>query len=179
MSERVIVMPYDPRWKDEYASESLDVTRCLGDNVFGIHHIGSTAIPGIHAKPIIDILVEVRDIGAVDACNHLMEDSGYEPMGEFGIRNRRYFRKDNALGVRSHHVHVFQAGDAEVTRHLNFRDYLRATPIVAREYSDLKRSLAVAHPEDIKKYMEGKNAFIKHVIARAEIWRQEARAREG
>ena len=97
-----VVVPHDVRWREEFASESVLVARCLGENVVATHHIGSTAIPGIFAKPIIDILVEVADVGAVDSYNEAMELGGYESMGEFGIPGRRYFRKDDVDGARVH-----------------------------------------------------------------------------
>jgi GrpB-like predicted nucleotidyltransferase (UPF0157 family) len=150
------------------------VARCLGKNVVATHHIGSTSIPGIFAKPIIDILVEVADIATVDSCNEAMELAGYVSMGEFGIPGRRYFRKDDANGVRSHYVHAFQSGDPELARHLGFRDFMLAHPDIAREYSDLKRALALVHPNDIDAYVDGKDAFIKRVDERAARWRRSA-----
>ncbi len=174
MLEAVVVVPHDVRWKEEFASESLRVAHCLGGDVIATHHIGSTSIPGIFAKPIIDILVEVADVGAVDSCNEAMELGGYESMGEFGIPGRRYFRKDDANGARTHQVHVFQSGDPEVERHLTFRDFMLAHPDIAREYSDLKRALALAHPDDYDAYIDGKDAFIKRVDQKAALWRRGA-----
>ncbi|HEX3870404.1 MAG TPA: GrpB family protein [Pirellulales bacterium] len=90
--------------------------------------------------------------------------------GEFGIEGRRYFRRDDAAGVRTHHVHAFQIGSHHIARHLAFRDFLRAHPALAMEYSDLKRRLAEAHPHDIDAYMDGKDAFVKAMEARALAW---------
>ena len=100
-----------------------------------------------------------------------MGDLGYEAMGEYGIPGRRYFRKHNAMGVRSHHVHVFEVGSAQIDRHLAFRDYMRTHPHDARAYSDLKRQLAKAHPTDIEAYMDGKDAFIQAMDVKAAEWR--------
>ena len=174
MTVAVVVVPHDVRWKEAFASESRLVARCLGENVVATHHIGSTSIPGILAKPIIDLLIEVADVHAVDSCNEAMELARYEPMGEFGISGRRYFRKDDANGVRSHQVHVFQSGDPELARHLTFRDFMLAHPEIAQEYSDLKRALALAHPEDIDAYIDGKDEFIKRVDEKALVWRRGA-----
>jgi len=174
MRRAVVVMPHDVRWKAEFASESRLVARCLGEDVIATHHIGSTSIAGIFAKPIIDLLIEVSDVHAVDSCNEAMELAGYESMGEFGIPGRRYFRKDDEGGVRSHQVHVFQSGDPELQRHLDFRDFMLAHPAIAQEYSDLKRALALAHPEDSDAYMDGKDAFIRGVDERAAVWRRGA-----
>lgn len=106
--------------------EAEQVTKILGENVVAVHHIGSTAIPHIYAKPIIDLLVEVQDITQVDAQNTSMQSLGYDVMGEFGLSGRRYFRKNNQEDVRTHHIHTFTVGSAQVTRHLAFRDYMIA-----------------------------------------------------
>jgi GrpB-like predicted nucleotidyltransferase (UPF0157 family) len=135
-----------------------------------IHHIGSTSIAGIFAKPIVDMLVEATNLREVDSRNDQMKSLGYEVMGECGIPGRRYFRKDNAVGDRIHNVHTFLAGTPDVTRHLAFRDFMRAHPAHARQYSDLKRNLARAHPESIEKYMDGKDSFIKDMEERATKW---------
>lgn len=166
----VAVHPPNPHWQTQAAAESQQVTQALGETVVAIHHIGSTAIPGIYAKPIIDLLVEVCDIAAVDDRNPFMAALGYQVMGEFGLPGRRYFRKDNAAGVRTHHVHVFAAGSPEVVRHLAFRDFMTAHPDHAQAYSDLKRELAAQYPTDIDGYMDGKDAFVKEMQQRALAW---------
>lgn len=168
---QVIVVPHDPRWAEMFACESRRVADALGANVVVVHHIGSTAVPTIYAKPIIDLLVEVVDVHAIDVRNPAMEALGYEACGEFGIPGRRYFRKDDDDAVRTHHVHAFTAGCEEVTRHLAFRDFLLAHPDWARRYSDLKRNLVAAHPDDIEKYMDGKDPFIKEADRMAAAWR--------
>src|SRR6185436_9586865 len=118
--------------------------RVLGNAVVAVHHIGSTAIPGIHAKPVVDILLEVTDIAQVDAATEAIERLGYEARGEFGIRGRRYFRKGDGSGESTHHVHAYRTGSRDVERHLAFRDYLIANPEEARAYSVLKQRLAEA-----------------------------------
>lgn len=100
-----------------------------------------------------------------------MESLGYEVMGEYGIPGRRYFRKDNREGTRTHHIHAFEAGSAEVERHLAFRDYMIAHPGDAQRYSELKRRLAEKHPQSIDGYMDGKDGFIKEMDRRAAQWR--------
>src|SRR4030095_564220 len=142
----VKVVPHNPQWRDAFESEAKHVAAALGENVAAIHHVGSTAIPNIYAKPIIDMLVEVRDITEVDGQSSAMESLGYEVMGEYGIPGRRYFRKDNKEGIRTHHIHAFEAGSAEAERHLAFRDYMIAHPVDAQRYSELKRKLAGATP---------------------------------
>ena len=168
---RVRVLPHNPAWKRAYDADADAIARALGDIVAAIHHIGSTAIPGIPAKPIIDILLEVGDIARLDANQSALERLGYEGLGEFGIAGRRYFRKDDAAGKRTHQIHAFQADNPGIGRHFAFRDYMIAHPEAARAYGELKRRLARVHPDDIQAYMDGKAAFIKEHQAKALVWR--------
>jgi GrpB-like predicted nucleotidyltransferase (UPF0157 family) len=165
MVRKVEVVPHDPNWSKLFRVEADQVAVVLGREVVAIHHIGSTAIPGISAKPIIDILVEVYDIEKIDEFDE-----------EIGIPGRRFFIKGDD-STRTHHVHVFQTGDPEVERHLNFRDYMIAHPEVAQAYSRLKEELARKFPEDIKGYIEGKDGFIKEMDRRAAAWRVEIAGR--
>jgi GrpB-like predicted nucleotidyltransferase (UPF0157 family) len=146
------------------------VTGALGGAISAIHHIGSTAIPGIHAKPIIDMLAVTNDLSILDECSTLITGLGYEALGEFGIPGRRYFRKVNSAGERTHQIHAFQAGSPQITRHLAFRDYLIANPAVAHDYDMLKRRLATMFPKDIRSYTDGKSSFIQDIDSRAEAW---------
>jgi GrpB-like predicted nucleotidyltransferase (UPF0157 family) len=170
--KKVEVVPHDPRWRDSFEAESRQIAAALGENVVAIHHIGSTAVPGIHAKPIVDLLVEVKDLAGLDGRSAAMESLGYEVMGEYGIPGRRYFRKDNQEGIRTHHVHAFEAGSAEVERHLAFRDYMIAHPADAQRYGELKRKLAQEHPQSADAYMDGKDGFIQEIDRRAVRWRR-------
>src|SRR6185436_15929492 len=159
----VEVVPHNPKWRDAFEMERMQIADALGNNVVAIHHIGSTAIPNIYAKAIIDLLVAVKDITGVDNQTSAMVSLGYEPMGEYGIPGRRYFRKNNQEGLRTHHIHAFEAGSAEVERHLAFRDYMIAHTEDAEKYSDLKRKLAEEHPHSLDEYMDGKDGFIKEI----------------
>ncbi|AFZ29310.1 protein of unknown function UPF0157 [Gloeocapsa sp. PCC 7428] len=169
---KVEVVPHNPQWQDAFVKEKQHILQALGNNVVAIHHIGSTAIPHIYAKPIIDLLVEVKEIAKADQCNLSMEVLGYEAMGEFGIPSRRYFRKNNAAGVRTHHVHTFEVGNPEVEKHLAFRDYMISHLAYAQQYSDLKRELARKYPHDIDSYMDGKHGFIQQMNEKAAKWRE-------
>ena len=143
------------------------------DSVRGIvHHIGSTAIPRILAKHVIDILVVVANINFVDIQSAELETLGYETMGEFGIPARRYFRKDDDADMRTHHVHAFEQGNNQIERHLAFRDFMSAHPDWAAQYSELKRKLVAMYPASMESYIEGKNDFIKHMDRLATAWRR-------
>lgn len=172
LMRKVEVVPHNPKWRDAFAAEKQQIWQVFGDNLVAIHHIGSTAIPDIYAKPIIDLLVEVKAIAKTDQYNLSMEALGYEAMGEFGIPGRRYFRKNNAAGVRTHHVHTFEVGKPEVEKHLAFRDYMIVHLEDAQQYSNLKRELARKYPYDIHSYMDGKNQFIQQMNEKAAKWRE-------
>jgi GrpB-like predicted nucleotidyltransferase (UPF0157 family) len=171
------VVSHDPTWISKFEREAHRILMALGDAAVQVHHIGSTAIPGIKAKPIIDILLEVESLGALDLKASMLEALGYEAMGEFGIPGRRYFRLNDPDGARTHHVHAFAAGVPDVVRHIAFRDYMRAHPMVAEQYSTLKESLANAHPHDMAAYVEGKDAFVKEHERRALLWASASRLR--
>lgn len=161
------MIPYDPEWQQEFAREAAHLTNTLRENVVTVHHVGSTAIPGIYAKPVLDMLLAVRSVEALDEKQSEIEALGYEARGEYGIPGRRFYRRDNAQGERTHQIHAFEAGSPQITRHLAFRDYMIAHPEAAQEYSDLKRELAAKHPSDIEAYMDGKDAFIQEIDRRA------------
>jgi GrpB-like predicted nucleotidyltransferase (UPF0157 family) len=167
-----VVVP-NPDWPRQYESEAVLLKLVFGDLLAEIHHIGSTSIPGVYAKPIVDIMPLVYDIEAVDSYNEVMEALGYQAWGEYGIAGRRYFSR--APKRRTHQVHVFQVGGENVERHLAFRDYLRAHPDKAALYSNHKRAVARQNPYDIVGYMNDKDALVKQLQAEALAWREEHR----
>ncbi len=169
-TKRVLVVPPNPAWPAAFITAHAEATPAFGKNLLTLHHIGSTAIPNIHAKPVIDMLAVVQDITRVDPCNPALEQLGYHAKGEFGIPGRRYFYRNDPAGTRTHQIHTFQFDSPDVTRHLAFRDYLRAHPDIAQAYSLLKQKLAADHPQDIEAYMDGKDPFIKETEAKALAW---------
>ena len=174
MTRRIEVVAHDPNWLALFDAEAEDIAVILGAELVAIHHIGSTAIPGIKAKPVIDLLVEVHDIEKIDDFNAAMVGMGYESMGEHGIPGRRFFRKPGQ-SVRTHHTHVFGVGHPDIERHLNFRDYLIAHPEEAQVYGRLKEDLARRFPENIDSYVEGKSEFIREIDVKAKAWVEGAR----
>jgi len=160
------VIPYSEEWQQNFNDEAESLKDIFGTVLCALHHIGSTAVPGIMAKPIIDILGVTSDIDAIDSFNEVMREHGYIPKGEFGIAGRRFFIKGDEIN-RTHHLHMFAADDDQLKRHLNFRDYLIAHPHAASYYSELKRMLAAKYPNDIESYMDGKNDFIKRILQKS------------
>ena len=156
---KIEVADYNPLWPELFNSEHALLHSKLEGTAIGIHHIGSTAVPGLAAKPVIDILIEVTSLDNLDALNKVMESIGYEPRGENGISGRRYFLKGG--DERTHHIHAFTAGDTNITRHLLFRDYLRSNKTIANEYAELKKRLAEKYNNDRQKYCDGKDCFVK------------------
>ena len=160
MSQHVYIVDYDPSWPQKYEEEAEKLRAVLGDNCAALYHIGSTSVEGLAAKPIIDILGAVKSLEEADKQRAAFEALGYEYLGEFGIAGRRYLRKGG--DERTHQVHLFQEDDREnLSRHLAFRDYLRAHEDVKREYAALKKQLAAKFPYDIESYCDGKDAFVK------------------
>ena len=168
---RVVVTNYNPKWPRMFEAETDMIREVFGDELLAVHHIGSTSVPGLKAKPIIDIMPLVKNIEIVDKFNDKMIALGYEPMGEYGIPGRRFFRKGG--DHRTHHIHIFQLGSTEVQRHLALPEYLLQHADDAKSYGELKESLAESFPNDIEAYMDGKNDFVKNLERKAIKWYME------
>ncbi|OUO94660.1 hypothetical protein B5F39_01945 [Cloacibacillus sp. An23] len=166
----VRVVDYDPKWPEMFDAEAAVLREIIGDNLIAIFHIGSTSVPGLKAKPIIDMLPVVRDAAALDALGDKFAEAGYEAMGEFGIPGRRYFRKGGEK--RTHQAHAFQYDDVySILRHVAFRDYMREHAGARAAYGALKAELAARFPNDLGSYCDGKDEFVKEYEKRALIWR--------
>ncbi|MEM7260843.1 MAG: GrpB family protein [Planctomycetota bacterium] len=166
----VVVVPPQPFWPRVSLDEAARIAPCFEPRQARVEPIGSTSVPGLQAKPIIDLLIEAENIAAVDAASSSIVQLGYEAMGEYGLPGRRYFRRELEPGVRLYHVHAFERGSEGAIRHLAFRDYLRAHREVAAEYGALKCRLADRHSSDVEAYMDGKNAFIQKAEQDAVAW---------
>lgn len=167
---KVNVLPYNEQWPVLFANEAQEIKRILGEELLATHHFGSTYVPGLAAKSIIDILAVVKEIEAIDGYNAELQAIGYEGKGENGIAGRRYFQKGG--DERTHHLHIYQSGSPEIERHLVFRDYLRAHPAVAREYGELKIRLGKQFPYDIDSYIDGKEELATKIQVQALEWHQ-------
>jgi len=171
MPSRYTFMPYSPEWPHEFEREAERLRALLGEEIVTIHHIGSTSVPGLDAKPIIDLMPLVHDITRIDSYTDRMTAAGYHAWGEYGLPGRRYFTKD-AGEFRTHNIHIYAANDPDVARHLAFRDYLRAHPAGQQEYVAIKRTAYAQHPADINAYNDSKNDWIKRVERLALAWHQ-------
>jgi len=145
--------------------------------VLDLQHVGSTAIPGIRAKPILDIAADVASYEAAAVCIAPLEALGYTYRGENGIPRRRYFVRRTPDGETTLvHLHMLEAHSAEWENHLLFRDYLRAHPQDAQAYQALKEELMARYPRDRGAYTEGKGAFVARILVQARLWQASAAA---
>lgn len=160
---------YSPEWPRQFEEEAARLKSLLGDELIEVHHIGSTSVPELAAKPVIDLLPLVREITAIDELTPLMQKAGYKAWGEYGLPGRRYFTKDGG-DYRTHNIHIYQADHPDVTRHLAFCAYLRHDEAARQEYEALKREVYARHPADITAYNHGKDAWIKRIETVAQAW---------
>lgn len=169
---RVLLRPHDPAWRDLFEQERRELLRRIGPDVLDIQHVGSTAIPGIMAKPIIDIAVAVESFEEAVVCIAPLEELGYEYKGELGIPRRHYFARGHA---RTHHLHMVEIASEQWRVMTLFRDYLRAHPAEAAAYQALKLDLATRFPDDREGYTAAKAPFIEGLLRRARLWPADAR----
>lgn len=171
----VFVVPYDEAWPSLYEEERHLIERAIGPFVEEIEHIGSTAVPGLAAKPVIDIMVGVGSLDDSPALVERLGAIGYEyvPELERHMPSRRYFRKQRG-GRRTRQIHLVERSNSEWwDRHVLFRDHLRAHPEAAEEYARLKRGLSERFKVDRAAYTDAKTAFISGVVRRAEEGEQD------
>ncbi|MBP1870475.1 GrpB-like predicted nucleotidyltransferase (UPF0157 family) [Ensifer adhaerens] len=170
---KVELLPHDPRWVESAALEGDLFAAIIGSCLVAMHHVGSTAIPTIRAKPVLDLVPVVTDLQALDDGRRVIEAHGYEWWGELGLPGRRYCTKsDPATGRRLVQLHCYEDGSSEIERHLTFRDYLRSHPQIAAAYDREKARCRDLHPEDSHAYSDCKDAWIKAVEAQALAWRR-------
>ncbi|HDR4345735.1 TPA: GrpB family protein [Bacillus cereus] len=167
---KIVVVPHENHWSEKFQKEAKRLKSAMPETV-KIYHIGSTSVPGLAAKPIIDMIMEVENIERVDGWNERFIELGYIVKGENGISRRRYFIHGTEE-KRSYHLHVFEKGNPEIVRHLAFRDYMMAHCEEAEAYATLKKELAEKYTYDGELYTEGKNEFVRNVDEKAKEWRK-------
>ncbi len=165
----IIVVDYDPAWPQLFIEEQTRIRALIGEYVTEIEHIGSTSIPGLAAKPIIDILLVIRSYSLVAQCVQPLESIGYEYRGEAGIPGRHFFRKFSPTEppVRTHHIHMIEKSNEQYAWNLLFREYLRRHPETVQEYAVLKRELVVKYRDDRAAYTDAKAPFVYSTVRKA------------
>jgi GrpB-like predicted nucleotidyltransferase (UPF0157 family) len=167
----VELWPFSPEWAETARHESARLKEALGEVLLAVHHIGSTSIPGILAKSIVDLIPEVTDLESLDAREDGIRALGYKWYGEFGLEGRRYCTlSDPTTGKRKVQLHCYAQGAEGLPRHLAFRDYLRAHPAIAKEYEAEKIRAAALHPGNVLDYNGAKNGWIKRTEQDAIAW---------
>ncbi|MBD2083971.1 GrpB family protein [Trichocoleus sp. ST-U3] len=169
MEDLIQVVDYDTNWPIQFEQEKLQILHALGNAVLDIHHIGSTSVPGLAAKPIIDILVDLEELPPSVSQITSLETLGYLYQGELGVSGRHFFRKGMP---RTHHLHLVKRGNQVWENQLIFRDFLRAHPEKAKQYDSLKRELAVQFRLDREGYVQAKAPLIEQLLSKARAWRQ-------
>ena len=162
-TKQVIVLPYDEAWEQDFIKIQKELQDALGELALRIEHVGSTAVHGLSAKPVIDIDVVIRDRSLLGDVIRALEKAGYRHEGDLGIAGREAFDYDGKEHLKTHHLYVCAQDSAELRRHLMFRDYLRANPEAVRAYSRVKEEGAALYPDDIEQYIEYKSPLIEKI----------------
>lgn len=169
------VVPHDAAWSAAFADECVRLTAVMAHPEVRIEHMGSTSVPGLAAKPVIDILVGVLSLELVDSRTVGLVGLGYEAKGEYGLPGRRYFRKSALDGQRTHHLHAYLTTSPDFRRHLVFRDYLRSHPDRAAEYGALKVQIAGEGVAQRSDYSAAEADFVAALERDALSWAAKSR----
>jgi len=166
MTKRTIeLVPYSPIWQNIYLRETQCLQKVLRNNLSELHHIGSTAIPSILAKPTLDVLCAVHTLDGIEAFKDEFAKLGLEFMEENGITGRLFFVRKAKDGIKHLvHIHIFKAGDERIDDHIDFRDYLNSEDEVAKAYEKIKVELKEKHEDNPALYTAAKNEFIETVL---------------
>ena len=168
--EQVHIVPYDPSWPTLFAKERDRILEAVGQWVEEVEHVGSTAIPGLDAKPVVDLMAGLKSMADASSCVEPLTNLGYSHWAEGAQPHHHLFVKfvDPEMSARTHNLHLVEAGGQYWEERLLFRDYLRKHPEAAKEYAQLKHRLASRHREDREAYTEAKADFVCKVVRRAE-----------
>lgn len=167
-TENIELEPYSPSWLEKFQKEATKIREAIGEgNIISIEHIGSTAIPGISAKPIIDIAIGVQSLETAKNFLPVLEKMGYSFWDKNPKKDRMFFVKGlPPNGPRTFHVHIMEASGDELPKRILFREYMRTHPEEADKYEALKKELSEKYKQDREAYTEAKSDFISNVIKR-------------
>lgn len=162
-TKNVIVLPYDPKWKNDFDEIKQELVNAIGDIIVGIEHVGSTSVEGLSAKPIIDIDVVISDYSVFDNVVSKLSTIGYVHKGDLGIKDREVFKYSDKPHLLKHHLYVCPQNSKELLRHITFRDFLRSNPEAVKKYSKVKENAAKLFPDNMDKYIEYKSPCIEEL----------------
>ena len=160
-TKKVIVLPYDTAWADDFNAIKRELEDALGELAITVEHVGSTSVVGMSAKPCIDIDVVREDYSVFERVREALSDIGYIHEGDLGIKDREAFKYVDKPHLKNHHLYVCPKNSLELHRHLTFREYLKSNPEAVREYSRVKEAAAELYPDSIDKYIEYKSPCIE------------------
>lgn len=162
-TRKVVVVPYDESWAINFEKIKSEIENAVGDLIIGVEHIGSTSVPGLSAKPIIDIDVVIEDYSVFDLVLSKLKSIGYIHEGDLGIKGREAFKYVDKPHLQKHHLYVCPKNSKELHRHVTFRDFLKGNPEAVKKYSVVKQKAAELFPNDIEKYIEYKSSCIEEL----------------
>jgi GrpB-like predicted nucleotidyltransferase (UPF0157 family) len=160
-----VVVPYDPRWAELFAEARSELVSTLGTSILGVHHVGSTSVSGLCAKPILDLLVLVPNFDEAVRLAPELAAIGYEFRPEEFVPDRHFFRRPHGGDIRTHHLSMSEPGSDNERMMIAFRDALYDNPGLTEAYGNLKRDLARRFPKDRPRYIEEKSVFIGQLLA--------------
>lgn len=167
--KQVMVCTYDPRWPSDFEKIRKELEAAIGDCILDIAHVGSTSVPGLSAKPIIDIDVVIRDYTIFEEVVSRLQRIGYYHEGDLGIKDREAFCYDGKTHLQRHHLYVCPQFSAELYRHITFRNYLRSHPEAVKKYGAVKEEAARLYPESIEDYIRYKTPCIEEIYQQCGI----------
>jgi GrpB-like predicted nucleotidyltransferase (UPF0157 family) len=158
---RVRLVEYDPLWPERFAAEERRIRGSCGTLALRLEHVGGTSIPGMCAKPVLDMAAGRPRDASLQAYVTALERAGYQHRGERGVPGRQFFRRGDP---RAYHLHLVEEGGSLWMGYLAFRDYLRSHAAAARRFAEVKRLLAARHPEDREAYMNAKAPYVEEIL---------------
>ena len=163
ITKRIVVEPYREAWEQDFTAIAAELWNAVGDLALRIEHVGSTAVPGLSAKPIIDIDIVIPGESSFETVVSRLAGIGYRHEGDLGIPGREAFDYSGKEHLQKHHLYVCPEDSPELRRHIAFRDYLRSHPEAVKEYSRVKEEGARLYPDDIEGYIAHKAPFIEKI----------------
>lgn len=164
-TKNVIVLPYDPKWKNDFEKIKQELVNAIGDLIVCIEHVGSTSVEGLSAKPIIDIDVVISDYSVFDSIVSKLSTIGYFHVGDLEIKEREVFKYSDKPHLRKHHLYVCPQNSKELLRHITFRDFLKNNPEAVKKYGKVKENAAKLFPNNMDKYIEYKTPCVEELYS--------------